>query len=446
MKVGKAPQPGSGAALPERFTLTNATPYGGAQLIWRFLEHVGLPARAAAALAPHEKAKHAKYSLVQEVLLLLIGRMLGLGRVFDFVELEQDPLLKFLFGLPKLPDVTILYKELVRLGSAPVRAALQLLHEYIAGLTLGTEVIIDIDSTVETIYGHQERSAVGYNPSKPGRASFHPQLCFDGLTRTLLDCELRSGNTTSSSGLVLTFTRVLASPLVAGRHVRLVRGDRGYGNEDFMAHLEERGLNFILKVKGTKPLRAWSDTLEYRPIGTTALGDVLEVASGLYQAGDWSRPRRMVVVRERAAVPVKGSLLPLPAIADEQFLATSVDWDEEDVFHSYNQRCTSETTIRTLKEDWDLDAFSKAGFDANAADMLLKGMAYNLTLAMQQQLAPRRDRAVVHTAATIRRWWFLLPAVVANHSRYYFLRLPREAERGHYGQACDALAALATGT
>ena len=441
----KAPQPGSGAPLPEQFTLTNATPYGGAQLIWRFLDHVGLPARAAAALAPHEKAKHAKYSLVQEVLLFLIGRMLGLGRVFDFVELEQDPLLKFLFGLPKLPDVTILYKELVRLGRASVRAALQPLHEHVAGLTLGPELVIDIDSTVETVYGHQEHSAVGYNPTKPGRASFHPQLCFDGLTRTLLDCELRPGNTTSSTALVATFTRVLNSPLVSSRRVRLVRGDRGYGNEGFMALLEGRSLDYVLKVKGTRPLRAWADALDYRSIGETPLGDVLEVGSGLYQTGDWSRPRRLVVVRERAAVPADGALLPLPAIADEQFLATSLDWDEEDIFHSYNQRCTSETTIRTLKEDWDLDAFSKDGFDANAADMLLKGMAYNLTLAMQQRLAPK-DRAVVHTASTIRRWWFVLPAVVGSHARYYFLRLPREAEQGHYGQACAALAALAAGT
>lgn len=79
------------------------------------------------------------------------------------------------------------------------------------------------------------------------------------------------------------------------------------------------------------------------------------------------------------------------------------------------------------------------------ADMLLKGMAYNLTLAMQQRLAPK-DRAVVHTAATIRRWWFVLPAVVGSHARNYFLRLPREVEHGHYGQACSALAALTAGT
>ncbi len=63
------------------------------------------------------------------------------------------------------------------------------------------------------------------------------------------------------------------------------------------------------------------------------MGDVLEVASGLYQAGDWTRARRLVVVRERAAVGPAGQLLDLPAILAEQFIATTQDWDEEDIWH-----------------------------------------------------------------------------------------------------------------
>jgi len=152
-----------------------------------------------------------------------------------------------------------------------------------------------------------------------------------------------------------------------------------------------------------------------------------------------------VVVRERSATPPAGQLLDLPVISEEQFMATTTDWDEEDVWHCYNQRCASETSIRTLKEDWSFDAFSKDGFAANAADLFLKGMAYNLTLAMQQALNPK-DRAIIHTAETIRRMWFLLPAVVANHARDIFLRLPREAEHGHYGRAVRALEALVAGT
>ena len=105
---------------------------------------------------------------------------------------------------------------------------------------------------------------------------------------------------------------------------------------------------------------------------------------------------------------------------------TTLDGDEEDVWHCYNQRCTSETSIHTLKEDWSFDECSKEGFGANAADLFLNRMVYNLSLAMQKELNPK-DRATVHTAATIRRMWFLHPAVVTTHAGALFLRLPREA-------------------
>ena len=62
-------------------------------------------------------------------------------------------------------------------------------------------------------------------------------------------------------------------------------------------------------------------------------------------------------------------------------MATTLDGDEEDIWHCYNQRSTSEISIRTLKEDWSFDEFSKDGFGANATDLFFKGMAYNLPLA-----------------------------------------------------------------
>ena len=208
-----------------------------------------------------------------------------------------------------------------------------------------------------------------------------------------------------------------------------------------MALLEARKLPYVLKVTPNRRIRNWADSLTYREIGRTAFGDVIEVASAAYRAGEWSRERRMVVVRQRTAAGTPGMLLDLPAVIEEQFMATTLDGDEEDVWHCYNQRCTSETSIRTLKEDWSFDEFSKEGFGANATDLFLKGMAYNLTLAMQKELNPK-DRATVHTAATIRRMWFLHPAVVATHAGALFLRLPREAEHGHYGRAARTLDGL----
>ena len=40
--------------------------------------------------------------------------------------------------------------------------------------------IMDLDSTVVTVYGKQEGAAVGYNPSKPGRPILPLPYLHDG--------------------------------------------------------------------------------------------------------------------------------------------------------------------------------------------------------------------------------------------------------------------------
>ena len=96
--------------------------------------------------------------------------------------MEHDPLLTLKLGLPKLPDTTLLYKDLAkRLGSSAGIKALQSAQRQLLQSLLpqGSDIVIDIDSSVETVFGHQEKSAVGFNPHHHGRASFHPLLAFD---------------------------------------------------------------------------------------------------------------------------------------------------------------------------------------------------------------------------------------------------------------------------
>jgi len=56
-----------------------------------------------------------------------------------------------------------------------------------------------MDSTVLTVYGNQEGSAIGFNPHKQGRPSYHPLLCFEGHTRDYWHGYFRSGNTGSAT-------------------------------------------------------------------------------------------------------------------------------------------------------------------------------------------------------------------------------------------------------
>src|SRR5882757_11028189 len=59
--------------------------------------------------------------------------------------------------------------------------------------------ILDIDTTVKPLYGHQEGAKKGYNPGKPGRPSHAYHTYFAANIRLVLDVEVQAGNQTASS-------------------------------------------------------------------------------------------------------------------------------------------------------------------------------------------------------------------------------------------------------
>lgn len=59
--------------------------------------------------------------------------------------------------------------------------------------------ILDIDTTVKPLYGHQQGAKVGYNPHKPGRPSHVYHTYFIANLRLVLDVEVQPGNQSASS-------------------------------------------------------------------------------------------------------------------------------------------------------------------------------------------------------------------------------------------------------
>lgn len=59
--------------------------------------------------------------------------------------------------------------------------------------------ILDIDSIVKPLYGHQEEAKRGYNPGEPGRPSHVYHTYLIGSLRIVLDAEVQAGNQTASS-------------------------------------------------------------------------------------------------------------------------------------------------------------------------------------------------------------------------------------------------------
>ena len=68
---------------------------------------------------------------------------------------------------------TVRAEDSVRRGLATIGEAkglpwLQNHLDYCAAPLLSEPWVLDMDSTVKTLYGHQEGAEVGYNPHKPG--------------------------------------------------------------------------------------------------------------------------------------------------------------------------------------------------------------------------------------------------------------------------------------
>ncbi len=414
-------RPGKAARVNERFDLNGVTSFGGANILFDYAEQIGLGLKLHEVCTKFEKAANATYPLFSSLLVLVFGRTLGLLRIAEFTRLENDPLLATKFGFAKLPDAKLLYKDLDRLTTEATKGLAEVARWLAARLIKKEKaVILDVDSTVETVYGSLEKAAVGYNPTKRGRASFHPQLGFDGITRTLLGAQLRSGNTTSRTN-VLDFLKDLLGTLPLGTKVKAIRADRGYQGEAVFSFLEERNLPYVIKAKMTAPLLDWADTLTYHPIVTANDEEILEAASGLYQASSWEKARRVVIVRKRL-ISDRGQLLFTDLTSDYEAIVTTLDWAEEDISAFYNHRCTAETFIKELKDGFGIDQFSSMSFEANQADLWLKAIAYNLILAFQSELLPDADR--IFQINTLRRWFLWIPGRLVRHARSWSLRLP----------------------
>jgi hypothetical protein len=389
--------------ISETFALRRATRYGGFNALADFVHAAGIDAALTEALAG-EKAAWATYGLPETVRHLLDGYLLGVERVWHFAELEQEPLLCAKRGRERLPDHTLLYRDLARFESAALLGRLRAVGEGLVRQALAgpTWVTLDCDSTVETVYGAQEGARPGPNPHKRGRASYHPLLCRERKSGLVINSRLRPGDTGSATDAVECLAQSVARlPAARDRQV-LVRADRGFDAEALDAACEQRGWHYVIKVRVTDDLgsRIWTHATAGRwhrldPDDPEA-GEVSEFR---FARACWSQARRVIVTRRRDPENPQGRLWDAAGYNYAAYL-TDLEGPAADLVACYDKRADMEKAIHELKEDFRIDRISSSSFGANAADLELKVLAFNLLVLYQRQAL---KWAVLHRAKTLRR-------------------------------------------
>lgn len=405
--------------IKEEFSLNETTHYGGANLLLDYtLDKLKLPEVFGRNLTI-AKNYNAKYPLTDTLTNYVVANILGSGRIYHMEQLETDPLLLAKTGVAKLPDYTLYYEDLARFQTKEAVQSLDLVLTQIAEKSLDSSCILDFDSTVETLNGNQEGAVIGYNPTKPGRPSYHPLLVFDGLSQALLHAELRNGNSGSSAGFE-TFVNDLLTTLPAKTIIDYFRFDSGFSGDDiYRVAAQHATKGYVGKIRLYRDLVEHSEIFPWQRIEYTNF--IIEVKSFNHQAQSWSESRRIVMVRYRPADEESSQLKLSDLDWQVAAMVTNLDWAEEDIWRFYNQRCCQENYIKEMKYGFAIDQIPTDGFYPNYAALLLKGIAYNIVLAFRRAVATKRFQNM--TVNRLRRELLLIPAKIVRHARQLFLKL-----------------------
>jgi len=229
--------------------------------------------------------------------------------------------------------------------------------------------ILDLDTTVKTLYGHQEGAVVGYNPHKPGRPSHTYHTYFLANLRLVLDVEVRAGNQTASKHTSPSFFGFLDT-LPAELRPAFVRGDCGFGNDGVIQECEKRGVDYLFKIRQTQNVKRLIEQLFDRMDWCDAGQGWEGVESQLRLAG-WKAKRKVVVLRRE----LKGDVLIENKKPEGQLefafidtictgkkyeyavLVTSMDAGILTLAQHYRDRADAENPFDELKNHWGWGGF-----------------------------------------------------------------------------------------
>jgi len=368
-----------------------------------------------------------EYQPCDLILALLYALMAGLRRINQTEILQYNGPFLSLLGLERFPDQTTLRRFLQRLSPQTIRQLVrlhdQLRQELFALPSAPSSILFDLDSVVLTLYGHQQRARLGYNPRKKGRRSYHPLLCFEAHRQEFWHGSLRPGDIAANTGGIPFLQRCLAKvPSHIARSRIRVRADAGFFSGKLIGFIDQLGLGYVIVAQEHRSIRQLA-----RAVHFTRLGCGPEVGQFRYQPLHWKKPQRFVVVRRVIPEdPVEAAQLTL--FKDQRYaytvLVTNLELDLWRVWTFYRPRAIIEKDIRELLYDLPLGKIPSGDWLANVAFFQTVLMAFNLVHWFKRLCLPAAYAKA--TVETVRSDFLMLPAKLVRIGGRNVLQLPKD--------------------
>jgi hypothetical protein len=279
-----------------------------------------------------------------------------------------------------------------------------------------SRLILDLDSTVVTVFGRQEGAEVGYNPRYRGKRSYDPLLCLEANSAFLWDTELRPGNAGTWAGSEELLASCFLSLPADIREVR-ARADAGFGFHPGLSWLEQRPAQYAVAAPLTTALKPMLGGLHYERLNAR-----WEIAEFEHRLTGWPSAGRCVAAgRKMEETEPEPALFALDRYLYRAWF-TNLSLTPAGVWNFYEGRAGMEPRICQLREDYALRKIPTRAFAANALYLEIVRLAYNLVTAFQRTCLPEEWQALTLTKLRHRLFW--LPGELTRPQNRPTLRLP----------------------
>jgi hypothetical protein len=404
------------ASLKVDFQGSRVTSDGGLVLVRELDERLGLGDLIAKHLSDARRGKNTQLPLADLFRQSIYSRMAGYEDVNDAERLSQDPAFR-LIGSDKVWDRGVALTsrlqtfETEMLAEEENFAALARINRELIGKVEAADspqrVVLDMDSTEIPVYGQQENSA--YNGHFESTC-YHPLLLFN-REGDCLAAKLRPGNVHSAEDWEELLLPEIERQQKLGKEV-VFRADAAFAKPEIYEALEERGVNYAIRIPANENLERDIAELLPRPVGRPSIKPLVEYKSFLYQAASWKKARRMVAKVEHH----QGELFPRVG-----FIVTNLSSPSRAVVRFYNKRGTAEQWIKEGKQAVKMTRLSCHRFRANEVRLQLSVLAYNLGNLWRRLVLPKK---IDHWSLTsLQQRLVKTGGRLVKHARYYWLLL-----------------------
>lgn len=351
---------------------------------------------------------------------MLCGHYIGIDRLERIKLLQGDPLVEAFEISVKEPETVSRFlgnfnhKTTQMMREINFRVFKKLLRKKKL-----KSITIDIDSSVVNVEGHQEGTAKGYNPKKPGNLCYNIQFAFCDELKAYITGFVRSGNTYTANGAAEMIKEIVAHIKTDDLEI-LFRMDSGYFDDDIITSIESAGCQYLIKGKAYPTL---ASQVTAPTISFTKGEENRETTELVTKLNTWDKDRRFVVSRVLKPEKDRSQLSFLEGSDFEYFFfVTNTELSSEKVVIAYEKRGNAENYIKEAKYDMAVGRLLLKSFWANEAIFQLMMLSYNLFLLFKLDfLCISEFRQQIKT---FRLKYVFLAGKIIRTARYVVMKLP----------------------